>query len=81
MSLIKYCSEVLYRAMAFYFLNARFLTRELCQKKEGEKFFSRNFLVYILELSCWQCELRDVEAGVVNYVRFPLRGDTGLAAT
>ena len=67
--------------MAFYFLNARFRAIELCQKKEGEKFFSRNCLVYTLELSCWQCELRDVEAGVVKYARFPLRGDTGWDAT
>ena len=53
--------------MVFYFLFARF--------RDGE-----NILVCILELSCWQCKLRDVEAGVFNYVRFPLRGGIGLEA-
>ena len=39
--------------------------------------FSRNFLVYKLELSCWQCKLRDVE---FDYVPFSLRGGTGVDA-
>ena len=49
----------------------------VCQK-EGEKFLIRDFLVYSNYLIACNVSSAMSKQRVVNYVRFPLRGDTGL---